>query len=107
MVELNIHQIAIQPIVRRAVAPNEPNEPNDGEADGAVAQVSTLSANPRILYVLWEKYVRMSLGGARQHGFFKRGERESQGQALASLTKVYLGLHSHSIMRWLDSPCCN
>jgi hypothetical protein len=43
MVQSNIRQIAIQPIVRHAVAPNEAN---DGEAGGAVAQVSTLSANP-------------------------------------------------------------
>ena len=43
MLQSNIRRITIQPVGRRAVAPNEPN---DGEAGGAVAQVSTLSVNP-------------------------------------------------------------
>jgi hypothetical protein len=42
MMQSNIHRIAIQPVlVRRAVTANEAN---DGEAGGAVAQVSTLFA---------------------------------------------------------------
>jgi hypothetical protein len=41
------------PVVRHAVAANEAN---DDEAGGAVAQVSTLSPNPRSLYLLWEEY---------------------------------------------------
>ena len=49
LVQSNIHRIAIQTVIRRAVAANEANEANeanDGEAGGAVAQVSTLSPNP-------------------------------------------------------------
>ena len=45
-------------------------EANDGEAGGAVAQVSTLSANLQTLYLLWEEYEN-GIGGGRQHGFFQ------------------------------------
>ena len=56
LMQRNIRRIAIQPVIRRAVAANEAN---DGEAGGAVArvaQVSSLSANPRSLYLLWDEY---------------------------------------------------
>jgi hypothetical protein len=52
-VQSNIRRIAIQPVIGHAVAANEAN---GGEAGGAVAQVGTLSANLRSLYLLWDEY---------------------------------------------------
>jgi hypothetical protein len=71
MVQSNIRRIAIQPVIRRAVAANEAN---DGEAGGAVAQVSTLSPNPQSLYLLWDEYEN-GIGGQKAAWLFSREER--------------------------------
>jgi hypothetical protein len=71
-VQSNIRPITIQPVVRRAVAANEAN---DGKTGGAVAQVSTLSPNPRSLYLLWDEYEN-GIGGRNAARLFSREERE-------------------------------
>jgi hypothetical protein len=68
LVQSNIRQIAIQPVIRRAVAANEAN---DGEAGGAMAQVSTLSPNPRSLYLLWDEYENGIVGTGDIHQILK------------------------------------
>jgi hypothetical protein len=51
------------------------DEANDGEAGGAVAQVSTLSPNPRSLYLLWDEHEN-GIGGRKAAWLFSREERE-------------------------------
>ena len=51
-----------------------PNEANDGEAGGAVAQISTLSPNLRSLYLLWDEYEN-GIGGRKAARLFSREER--------------------------------
>ena len=51
-----------------------PNEANNGQAGGAVAQVSILSPNPQSLYLLWEEYEN-GIGGRKAALLFSREER--------------------------------
>ena len=65
------------------------NEANDGEAGGAVAQVSTLRPNPRTLY-FYGTSMRMVLGGERQLGYFQ--ERRKGKSRISSIDERLSGI---------------
>jgi hypothetical protein len=74
MMQSNIRRIAIQPVVRRAAAvANGPNG-GAGAGAGAVPCVTTLTANPRTLHLLWEEYEH-GIAGRKAARLFTREER--------------------------------
>jgi hypothetical protein len=72
MIQANVRRIAIQPVVRRAAAAAVENGPNRGA--GAVPCVTSLTANPRTLHLLWEEYEH-GIAGRKAAKLFTREER--------------------------------
>jgi hypothetical protein len=68
--QANLRRIAIQPVVRRAAA----NGPNGGAVPNGEGVISTLSPNPRTLYLLWGEYEH-GIGGRKAARLFSRAER--------------------------------
>jgi hypothetical protein len=99
MMQSNIRRIAIQPVVRRAAAVVQMDQM---EELSELCHVTTLTANPRTLHLLWEEYEH-GIAGRKAARLYKRGERRST----SIVEEVGLNCIATLVRAGFHGPGCN